>query len=285
MVRLGRRCGGIVAAETNRDRMARLPRFDLPGFPQHVIQRGNNRTTIFARHEDYRFFLECLTNACERYECDVHAYALLTNHAHLLMTPRTSRGVSKVMQSVGRRYVGYFNAVYRRTGTLWEGRYRASLVETERYLLTCYRYVELNPIRAGLAIDPSEYSWSSHRANAWGHVDPLVTPHALYDSLDRDANRRREAYRALFEIPLEHSLLEEIRETTNKRWVLGSNRFREEIAALASRRTQPLVRGGPRAGSGRPRVHAGKSMESDPNGFAVGQLPPEPLRGPEPEAP
>lgn len=233
--------------------MARLPRFALPGQPQHVIQRGNNRTPLFAKPADYSAFRRCVTTACTEHGCQVHAYVLMTNHVHLLVTPRDASGVGKAMQSVGRRYVAYFNAVYRRTGTLWEGRYRAAPVDTEQYLLACYRYIELNPVRAGLVADPVDYPWSSYRANAFGQFDALVKPHERYCSLGADPVSRRAAYRALFEHGLDDALLHEIREATNKRWGLGSARFREGIAALLARRAQPLPRGGARAGAGRPR--------------------------------
>ena len=128
--------------------MARQPRFVLPGHPQHVIQRGNNRNVIFAEDADYCIYKDKLGEACERFRCRVHAYVLMTNHVHLLITPETEQGISKVMQSLGRQYVQYFNYRYQRTGTLWEGRYKASLLDTTQYLLTCYRYIELNPVRA-----------------------------------------------------------------------------------------------------------------------------------------
>ena len=156
--------------------MARLPRFVLPGHPQHVIQRGNNRNVIFASEDDFHFYLDCLKTACKSHDVQVHAYVLMTNHVHLLMTPQTECGLAKVMQSVGRRYVQYFNWNYKRTGTLWEGRYKATLIDTKRYLLTCYRYIELNPVRANMVTQPEAYRWSSFRFNAHVIPDDLVTP-------------------------------------------------------------------------------------------------------------
>ena len=141
--------------------MARHPRFVLPGHPQHVIQRGNNRNVIFAEDADYCIYMEKLGEACERFGCRIHAYVLMTNHVHLLITPETEQGISKAMQSLGRQYVQYFNYRYQRTGTLWEGRYKASLLDTTQYLLTCYRYIELNPVRACMVEQPAEYRWSS----------------------------------------------------------------------------------------------------------------------------
>jgi putative transposase len=154
--------------------MARKPRFTLPGYPQHIIQRGNNRSVIFGDDADRLFYLDKLKAACECFECHIHAYILMTNHVHLLMTPETVTGISKTMQSLGRSYVQYFNWRYQRTGTLWEGRYKASVLDTECYLLTCYRYIEMNPVRAGMVDHPQDYRWSSHACNAAGHTDPLV---------------------------------------------------------------------------------------------------------------
>lgn len=146
--------------------MPRLPRFGLLGIPQHVIQRGNNRQPCFADEEDYQFYLECAQTASKRCGCAVHAYVLMTNHVHLLVTPHRKEAVPRFMQHIGRRYVQYFNFRYRRSGTLWEGRYKASLVDTEAYVLKCYRYIEMNPVRAGMVRGPSDYRWSRHRHNA-----------------------------------------------------------------------------------------------------------------------
>jgi putative transposase len=226
--------------------VARQPRFLLPGHPQHVIQRGNNRHVIFADEADYRFYLDTLQEACGRFACRVHAYVLMTNHVHLLMTPDCAAGIGKVMQSLGRRYVQYFNYRYRRTGTLWEGRYKAALLDTEAYLLTCYRYIELNPVRAGMIIRPDAYRWSSHRFNALGEPNVLVTPHHRYLQLAESAEQRYRAYRALFRAALEEVAVNAIREATNKTWVLGDDRFRLEIEDLIMRQSAPKLRGGDR---------------------------------------
>ncbi|MGC2047550.1 MAG: transposase, partial [Gallionella sp.] len=148
--------------------MARLPRFVLPGQPQHVIVRGNNRSEIFCADADYRFYLEKLQLACDKHGCDLHAYVLMTNHVHLLITPHEEQSLSKALQMLGRYYVQYYNHCYQRTGTLWEGRYKATLIDSEAYLLTCMRYIELNPVRAGMVAHPSEYPWSSYHHNALG---------------------------------------------------------------------------------------------------------------------
>lgn len=225
--------------------MARLPRYVLPGQPQHVIHRGNNRQPVFAGDDDRRFYCECLAEATQKHQCDLHAYVLMTNHVHLLVTPYTEAGIGKMMQSVGRRYVQYFNYTYQRTGTLWEGRYRATLVDAERYLLSCYRYIELNPVRALMVKHPRDYAWSSYRHHADGQEDPLIVDHEVYLSLDRNAEQRRRAYRALFRSRLDEETLDEIRNTLNKGWVLGSKRFKEDIASLVQRRVQPLPKGRP----------------------------------------
>ncbi len=224
--------------------MARLPRLALPGQPQHVIQRGNNRAPIFADEADYQFYLEKLRAGAEKHGCEVHAYVLMTNHVHLLLTPQTEVAVGKLIQFIGRYYVQYFNYRYRRTGTLWEGRYKATLLDSERYLLTCYRYVELNPVRAGMVAHPSEYPWSSYAFNALGKVNDVVTPHALYQALGSDEQARQTAYRALFKARIDEKDLREIRETTNKSWVLGSERFKSDVERLLQRQAAPKPRGG-----------------------------------------
>ena len=210
---------------------------------QHVIQRGNNRSTTFACDTDYHFFRECLEAACARHQCQVHAYVLMTNHVHLLMTSTTADGIPSVMQSVGRRYVRRFNSTYDRTGTLWEGRYKATVVDRESYVLACHRYIEMNPVRAGLAAEPRQYRWSSHQANAYGAQDSIVTPHDCYCALGPDENSRQAAYRALFVTELDDTVLDAIRNATNQGWALGGKRFREEIAALLNRRAEPAIPG------------------------------------------
>jgi putative transposase len=226
--------------------MARQPRYVIPGQPQHVIQRGNNRSPTFFDGPDRHFYLECLCEACMRYGCAVHAYVLMTNHVHLLVTPATENGIGKVMQSVGRRYVQYANCTYGRTGTLWEGRYRATLVDSEAYLLTCMRYIELNPVRARMVADPGQYPWSSYPANGQGRPDALVIPHSLYEGLGADPGERQSAYRGLVAVHLDDATLGVVRDATNKGWVLGSARFTAEVEALLNRRGQPLPRGGDR---------------------------------------
>ena len=226
--------------------MARLPRFVIPGHPQHVIIRGNNRDRIFRADSDYRFYLEKLHQACEKHDCDLHAYVLMDNHVHLLMTPYGKLGISKAIQMVGRYYVQHFNYRYQRTGTLWEGRYKATLIDSERYLLTCYRYIELNPVRAGMVKHPSQYPWSSYPSNALGQENKHLNPHPHYLELAESPGLRQAAYRTLFDGQLDDHTLDEIRKATNKAWVLGSSRFKEMIEAQLNRRMMPLGKGGDR---------------------------------------
>lgn len=226
--------------------MARLPRFVIPGQPQHVIQRGNNRDVIFAADEDYHFYLTKLGDACQKYDCEIHAYILMTNHVHLLMTPHSENGISKVMQSLGRYYVQYFNHQYRRTGTLWEGRYKATVLDSEQYLLICSRYIELNPVRAGMVDQPAAYTWSSYQSNALGKNNPLITPHPVYLALGSTDKERQKNYMELFDHVISKHALEEIRMATNKAWVLGNNRFKEQIEKLSHRQAEPKSRGGDR---------------------------------------
>jgi putative transposase len=226
--------------------MARLPRYFVAGHPQHVILRGNNRTEIFCAEADYRFYFEKLALACAKHGCDVHAYVLMTNHVHLLISPHEEQSLPKAMQMVGRYYVQYYNYCYRRTGTLWEGRYKATLIDTEAYLLTCMRYIELNPVRAGMVSHPSEYSWSSYHHNALGEPNDLLTPYLEYKRLGKTDEERQAAYRQLFRLHLPEHSLTQIRVATNKAWVLGSDRFKQRIQKHLERRVEPQPRGGDR---------------------------------------
>ncbi len=225
--------------------MARLPRFFAKGYPLHIIQRGN-RDPVFGSEPDYLFYLDCLERAAGEHGLSIHAYVLMTNHVHLLATPSDEQSVPKTLQSVGRRYVQYFNYTWRRIGTLWEGRYRATVIEAEGYLLSCMRYIELNPVRAQDTVEhPADYPWSSYRGNALGGKDSLLSPHEVYRRLGRSAEERQSAYRRLFRAQLSRADIEAIRQATNKAWALGSERFRARIEALSGRRASPLSRGRP----------------------------------------
>jgi putative transposase len=226
--------------------MARLPRLNLPGIPQHVVQRGNNRQPSFFTEQDYTVYLDKLKDYARKYKVAVHAYVLMTNHVHLLMTPESATGVSQLMQALGRYYVLYVNKTYERTGTLWEGRYKSTLVDSDNYFLLVSRYIELNPVRAGMVTHPAEYPWSSYRGNALGKNIELLTHHICYQCLGLKDEERQNAYRALFEHHIEELALHEIRDATNKAWVLGENRFKHKVEQQAGRRASPLAKGGDR---------------------------------------
>lgn len=230
--------------------MARLPRIVIPEQPLHIIQRGNNRAPCFFADEDYRFYLDSLKDAAIRFGCRIHAYVLMTNHVHLLLTPASAESPSAVLQSVGRRYVRYVNQMYRRTGTLWEGRFKSTLIDSERYLLVCSRYIELNPVRARMVEQPGDYRWSSYRHNALGQMDALLTPHCLYENLGADTMQRCAAYRALFSVQTDPAELQAIRGATETGAVLGNDRFKENIETTLRRRIERLPHGGDRKSEG-----------------------------------
>lgn len=229
--------------------MPRKPRFNLPGIPQHIVQRGNNRAPCFFAEPDYRQYLDDLAVSAENYPCDIHAYVLMTNHVHLLTTPQENFAVSQMMQALGRRYAGYINYKYGRSGTLWEGRYRSCLVDSEAYLLSCMRYIELNPVRAGMVEHPSEYRWSSYRANAHDEDFELIRPHPVYLGIDREATKRRRAYRELFLSRLTPDLIHHIRQTLNHELVLGRSGFKDRIERQTGRQTSLGKPGRPPAGN------------------------------------
>ncbi len=226
--------------------MARLPRIVIPGQPLHIVQRGNNRQPCFFTDADYRFYLASLQEASTRYGCRIHAYVLMTNHLHLLLTPESAEAPSAMLQSVGRRYVRYINHAYRRTGTLWEGRFKSTLIDSERYLLVCSRYIELNPVRARMVAQPADYRWSSYRHNALGEADTLLTLHPLYENLSADTTQRCAAYRALFIVQTDPTELQAIRNATETGTVLGNDRFKENIETTLKRRIERLPHGGDR---------------------------------------
>lgn len=215
--------------------MARKPRIHLENVTQHVIQRGANREPCFFAEEDYRFYLDCLGDALKRYGCECHAYVLMTNHVHLLLTPRADSAIAQVMKLLGQRYTQYVNYTYRRTGSIWEGRYKASVIDAENYLLICYRYIELNPVRAAMVERPSEYKWSSARLNGFGSrmgSDPVgLTPGEAYKGLGLDDKARQQAYRELFRGQLDDELIHELGQIFSQEKILGNSRFKETIEA------------------------------------------------------
>jgi putative transposase len=212
--------------------MPRHPRPVIPEVPLHITQRGNNRQICFFGRADFMVYLQLLGVAARQAACQVHAYVLMTNHIHLLLTPNDERGPAVLMKSLGERYVRYVNRRYSRTGTLWEGRYRSCLVQSERYLMECQRYIELNPVRAALVTDPIDYPWSSYRCNAHGDKSPLVAHHELYNRLGHDVASRTVAYRALFDEVLGAAALKQLREATNGSLALGNQEFKDHVVKL-----------------------------------------------------
>ena len=217
----------------------------LAGLPYHVIQRGNNREACFIEPENYLFYLELWKELSTRYGAAVHAYCLMTNHVHFLATPDNEVAISNTMKVVGSRYAQYINKKYRRTGTLWEGRHRASLVQSERYLLTCMRYIECNPVRAQMVARPEEYRWSSYGTNAWGDHSWL-RPHEEYARLGTTPAERGHAYRELFKIEVTDEDLHLIRRAAHYCQPVGHDRFREQIERKYGIKLGQMERGRPR---------------------------------------
>ena len=229
--------------------MPRRPRVNLVGYPQHIVQRGHNRAASFFGEDDYHCYLHWLKEGADKYGCAIHAYALMTNHVHLLISPSRTDGITRLMQSLGRRYAQYVNRFYKRSGSVWEGRFKASAIHAEEYLLTCYRYIELNPVTAGMVNDPADYRWTSYRWHALGESNALITDHALYDGIAPEAADRQAAYRALFRAHLDDEALGDIRKALNGGQPLGNERFREQVEAALGRRLAPKQRGRKRAGN------------------------------------
>ncbi len=229
--------------------MSRLPRLTVPGLPHHLIQRGNNRQSIFIDEIDCAQFLAELEDLAPRHGLAVHAYVLMPNHVHLLASPAERDTLGRLMQALGRRYVRRFNDRHRRTGTLWEGRYRSTVVETDRYLLACMRYIDLNPVRGGLVSDPAIFRWSSHAHHIGQRADPLITEHAGYWALGNTPFERQVAYRRLFEDDQDPEEVAAIRYATHHGWALGQDAFVKNMAANAGRRTLPAKAGRPRKSS------------------------------------
>jgi putative transposase len=225
--------------------MARLPRLIIPNQPHHLIQRGNDRQDIFRDQEDFQHFLQWLREGARQFGVAIHAYVLMSNHFHLLATPQDEQGLSRMMQWLGRYYVPYFNHKYGRTGTLWQGRYRATIIDSEPYFLACSSYIELNPVRAGMVNAPEAYPWSSYLHHVGLKSDPLITDHKLYWALGNTPFERELAYRALVAQGLGERALAEIRHATMKGWALGRMEFIEGLEKKAGRRICPAKRGRP----------------------------------------
>jgi len=225
--------------------MARLPRLTLPGYPHHVIQRGNNRQVIVASDSDREVLLDMLGTNARAHRVAINAYVLMDNHFHLVLTPETEVGVPTMMQAVGRSYVRYFNDRHGRTGTLWEGRYKSTLMQTERYLLACMAYLDLNPVRAGVVGEPQQYLWSSHRHFIGQIQDRRVTPHPMYWSLGNTPFAREAAYTDLVHAGLDATLQRTLTEATLRGWALGDEDFKADLQRRTTRRVSPAPRGRP----------------------------------------
>ena len=229
--------------------MARLPRLTIPGYLHHVIQRGNNRERIFTSAGDYEFMLALLAENARKYEVSIHAYVLMTNHFHLLATPDTAIGLPHMMQAVGRRYVRYFNDGHGRSGTLWEGRYKSTLIEADRHLLACMAYIDLNPVRAGMVTEVRSYPWSSHGHYVGLRQDKLVTPHALYWELGNTPFAREAAYAQLVHAGLTAQQLMELTQSAMYGWALGTPEFTAHLQNRTGRRVSKAAAGRPRVAS------------------------------------
>jgi putative transposase len=225
--------------------MARLPRLTVPGYPHHIVQRGNNRQAIFSDATDYELLLSLIDEHARKQQVAVHGYVLMSNHFHLLATPETLEGIPQMMQAVGRRYVRHYNLRHARTGTLWEGRYRSTLIQAERHLLACMVYMDLNPVRAAMVADPADYSWSSHGHFIGRRADKLITPHPLYWELGNTPFARDGAYAEMVRSGISEEQRKALGESVNRGWALGD----ADYVADLQRRTQRRVA---RSQAGRP---------------------------------
>jgi putative transposase len=225
--------------------MARLPRLTVPGFAHHLIQRGNNRQVIFANDADRRFLLDLLSEHAKQCEVAVHAYVLMDNHFHLLVTPITSQGLAQMMQAVGRRYVRYFNDRQKRTGTLWEGRFKSSLIQSERYLLACMAYIDLNPVRAGMVAQPGDFPWSSFAHHTGQRPEPWLTHHPLYWELGNTPFAREIAYANLVQGGIASVQQTALTDSTLRGWALGDSDFVANLQKQTPRRVSKTTAGRP----------------------------------------
>ena len=225
--------------------MARLSRLSLAGYPHHVIQRGNNRQLIFATVADYQVLLEMLHTNAQKFDIAIHAYVLMSNHFHLLATPKTDKALPQMMQAVGRSYVRYFNDLQGRSGTLWDGRYRSTLIQADRYLLACMAYIDLNPIRAGVVTQAKDYPWSSHGHYAGLRLDKLITPHALFWSLGNTPFGREAAYSEMVQAGLSPDQQSALTKSVLSGWVLGEATFVADLQKKTERRVHIIQPGRP----------------------------------------
>ena len=241
--------------------MPRRRRVHLDAVPLHIVQRGHNREPCFFDEQDYHAYLQWLGDALARERCALHAYVLMTNHVHLLVTPASAESIPRVIIAVGRRYVQYINHSYRRTGTLWDSRYKSSLVQAETYLLLCQRYMEMNPVRAAMVADPAEYPWSSYRHHALGAPNGILSPHELYMALGNSAVARQRAYRELFVTGLDDEPINELRMALSQNQPIGNQRFYAQIEAATGQRRELKKRGRPRRQQGDESLPEGEQGE------------------------
>jgi putative transposase len=226
--------------------MPRRARLAIANIPWHIIQRGNNRAACFFTDTDRLYYLDQLQQQSEEFGVRIHAYCLMTNHVHLLLTPESKDAPSLMMKHLGQRYVQYINRRHQRSGTLWEGRFKSCLAQDEKYALTCYQYIELNPVRAGMVRHPGEYRWSSYGVNGEGKFSNLIKPHYSYVALGTDQHSQRERYKRLLESSIEHAMLQKIRNSTNGNFALGDSRFMADLESELGRRVSPGKSGRPR---------------------------------------
>lgn len=243
--------------------MARLPRLVVPNLPHHIIQSGNDRQPIFRDADDYAAFLRWLRDAARQFKVAIHAYVLMPNHLHLLASPSDGVGLSRMMQWVGRHYVPYFNARYQRIGTLWQGRYKAAVIDPDKYLMVCSRYIESNPVRAGLATTPADYPWSSFAHHVGSRSDPLITDHPIFWALGNTPFEREVAYQRLMDQRPGEDETTALTEAALKGWPLGSDKFKAILAKQASRRITPGKRGRPAKTVGAESAPAASSPSND----------------------
>ena len=228
--------------------MPRVPRLSLPGFPLHIVQRGNNRQAVFFHQSGYSYYLDKLFESAKLYDVSVHAFVCMTNHVHILVTPAEKYGVSQMMQRLGSLYSATINALYDRTGSLWEGRFKSSLIDSDRYCLACYRYIEMNPVRAGMVEHPADYRWSSYRSNALGDRAYPLELHAEWLALGNTRRQRRKRYSDLVDEQLDPELLERVRYGVRKGLPTGSNEFNTEIEQALNIQISCGRRGRPKKG-------------------------------------
>ncbi len=215
--------------------MSQKPSFNLPGIPQHIIQRGNNRQRCFYLAQDYQHYLDDLKQSALKYDCQIHAYVLMTNHLHLLITPMSENGISQMMQALGGSYMKYLNSTYKCSGTLWEGSFKASLIDSDVCLLTCMCYIELNPVRDGLVKHPGEYKWSSYQQNAQRPNTGFIENHQIFSMLGETIKERQFVYRGLFDRYIENDVIHQIRDVLNHELVLGWSGFKDKIEQITKR--------------------------------------------------